>query len=115
MPSEFHYLRIRVQLQQHRFLNFGLQAGILAREGKLCHSLQVNLSLLLAVLAEIKMLLEKYFTFDNKYGDSSSNTIIDLNDYCHGTEVGLMDMLRQSTPDDKISVGDTKRGQSSPA
>jgi hypothetical protein len=114
MPSEFHYLRIRVQLQQHRFLNFGLQAGILAREGKLCHSLQVNLSLLLAVLAEIKMLLEQYFTLDEKYGNSSISTVIDLNDYYHEAEVGLMDMLRLPTLDDTNCAGDMKRGQLSP-
>ena len=45
---------MRLQIEQQRFLNFGLEAGILFEDRVICGTLQANRSLLLAVLAEIK-------------------------------------------------------------
>ena len=47
-------------MEQQRFLNFGLEAGVLYTDGVLCETLRINRSLLLAVLAEIKTLFEHY-------------------------------------------------------
>ena len=52
MPESYRYLRVRLQIEQQRFLNFGLESGILYADGVICAALQVNRSLLLAVLAE---------------------------------------------------------------
>jgi hypothetical protein len=60
MLETYRYLRVRSQIEQQRFLNFALEAGILFSDGVICANLQVNRSLLLAVLAEIKTLLANY-------------------------------------------------------
>jgi ABC-type uncharacterized transport system YnjBCD ATPase subunit len=57
MPETYHYLRVRSQIEQQRFPNFAPEAGILFADGMVCANLQVNRSLLLAVLTEIKTLL----------------------------------------------------------
>jgi len=67
MPETYRYLRVRMQIEQQRFLNFGLEAGILYADGMICTTLQINRSLLLAVLAEFKALLENYAAANAKY------------------------------------------------
>jgi Prion-inhibition and propagation len=67
MPETYQYLRVRMQIEHQRFLDFGTEAGILYTDGVLCESLQVNRSLLLAVLAEIKRLLETYAEVKGRY------------------------------------------------
>ncbi|KAK3985878.1 prion-inhibition and propagation-domain-containing protein [Cladorrhinum sp. PSN332] len=67
MPDSLRYLRVSLQIEQHRFLNFSLEAGILFADGVLCSTLQVNRPLLLAVLAEIKTLFETYATESGRY------------------------------------------------
>lgn len=111
MPEELHYLSIRVQLQQRRFLHFGLQAGLLAEDSKLCHSLRINLSLLLSVLAEIKMIFEQYAAVEKKYEDSGSGKIINLNDYHLETEVEALDTVLGTPSNKKSSASDPKGSQ----
>lgn len=72
MPDEYYHCKIRLQREQQRFLNFGLEAGVLYEDGTICETLRVNRSLLLAVLAEIKTLFEQYATANGKYVDSTS-------------------------------------------
>src|SRR5881227_197271 len=67
MPQEYRYLRIKLQIEQQRFLNFALEGGLLHAGGTISTTLQVNRSLLLALLAEIKTLLEKYAAANGKY------------------------------------------------
>jgi hypothetical protein len=45
---------VRLHIEQQRFLNFALEAGILNPDGVVCSTLQVNHSLLLAVLNLIR-------------------------------------------------------------
>src|SRR5438874_2101872 len=67
MPREYRYLRIKLQIEQQRFLNFALESGILHADGTISTTLQVNRCLLLGLLAEIKTLLEKYAATNGKY------------------------------------------------
>lgn len=74
MPDEYRYCKIRLQMEQQRFLNFGLEAGVLYTDGTLCETLRLNSSLLLAVLAEIKTLFEDYATRNGKYEETQGET-----------------------------------------
>ena len=67
MPETYQYLRVRMQIEHQRFLDFGTEAGILHTDGVLCESLQVNKPLLLTVLAELKKLLEAYAEANGRY------------------------------------------------
>lgn len=80
MPESYRYLRVRLQMEHHRFLNFGAEAGLLYTEGKLCATLQVNRSMLLAVLAEIKAEFEGYATANGKYIELVPQSEIDWDD-----------------------------------
>ena len=59
MPTEYQHLTIRIQMEQRRFLTFSQEAGLLWVEQRICDTLQINQSLLLAILAEIKLLFEQ--------------------------------------------------------
>ncbi|KAK5000901.1 hypothetical protein LTR66_000318 [Elasticomyces elasticus] len=80
MPERYRYLRVRLQMEQQRFLNFGLESGILYADGEICAALQINRSLLLAVLAEINSVLETYATANGKYERLMPQEIIDWAD-----------------------------------
>ncbi|KAI0440443.1 prion-inhibition and propagation-domain-containing protein [Xylaria telfairii] len=80
MPESYRFLQIRIQLEQQRFLNFGLEAGILYEDGELCATLHVNRSLLLGVLAEIKTLMERYAAANGKYKHFMAQENVDWND-----------------------------------
>ncbi|KAF2728958.1 hypothetical protein EJ04DRAFT_556431 [Polyplosphaeria fusca] len=108
MPEEFHYLGIRVQLQQRRFIQFGLQAGLLAKDGKLCHSLRINLSLLLSTLAEIKMIFEQYAAIEKKYQDGKSERFINLNDYRFESEPVALDAVLGTPFSDGTGTGEPR-------
>jgi hypothetical protein len=66
-PATLRYLRMRMQMEQRRFIDFGLEAGVLYVDGEICATLQTNRTLLLAVLAEVKDLLHKYAERNEKY------------------------------------------------
>jgi hypothetical protein len=42
MQDTYRYLTVRIQIEQHRFLYFAVEAGILSVEGDICSSLRVN-------------------------------------------------------------------------
>jgi hypothetical protein len=72
MPQECRYLKVRPQIEQQRSLNFALEAGALYSDGALCSTLQVNRSLLLVVLAEIKVTFESCASKHGKYSSEPS-------------------------------------------
>ena len=75
MPKECHHLTVRLQIEQQRFLNFALESGLLYADTTLCSQLQVNRSLLLAVLAEIKNAFEECVKTNGKYTKYSSPSV----------------------------------------
>lgn len=92
MPDSYRYLRVRLQIEQQRFLNFGLESGILYADGVICAALQINRSLLLAVLAEIKTALETYATANGKYEGFMLQETVDWADHKE-PQMDLMDLL----------------------
>lgn len=94
---------MRVQIEQQRFLNFSLEAGILHADGVICCTLQANRPLLIAVLAEIKVLLEIYAETNGKYEKFVEPADVDRDDYKEpGTD--LMSLLFLP-PDNKTTKG----------
>ena len=82
-------------------MNFALEAGALYTDGALCSTLQVNRSLLLAVLAEIKVTFESCASKHGKYSNEPSKlegTSEDENE----PNTDLMELLFLS-PDDSAS------------
>lgn len=67
MPEECRYLRVRLQMEQQRFLNWGIEAGLLYDDGVLCATLQVNSMLLQDILFLIKSSMEKFAAVNGKY------------------------------------------------
>lgn len=92
MPESYRFLRIRLHMEQQRFLNFGLESGILYADGVICAALQVNRSLLLAVLAEIKTVFETYATANGKYEETLPQDDVDWTDLTE-PQGDLMDLL----------------------
>ncbi|KAI1076926.1 prion-inhibition and propagation-domain-containing protein [Whalleya microplaca] len=80
MPESYQYLRVRVQIEQQRFLSFALEAGLLSAEGKICGTLRVNQAVLKAVLVEIKALFENYEKANGKYVETMPQGSIDWTD-----------------------------------
>ena len=90
-------------MEQQRFLNFSTEAGLLYTEGNLCTALQVNRSILLAALAEIKSEFGEYVTANGKYVDLVPESKIDLDH--NEPETDLMSMLcLPSSKDEKKEV-----------
>jgi len=105
MPESYRYVRVRLQIEQQRFLNFALEAGILDADGELCAALRLNRSLLLAVLAEIKMLLENYAAANGRYEGFGLQKDVDWDDLKE-PETDLMDFLcLQSGAKEKGTTG----------
>ncbi|KAE8374914.1 prion-inhibition and propagation-domain-containing protein [Aspergillus bertholletiae] len=71
-PDEYQYVMVRFQIEKQRFLNFGLEVGLFETEESICATLQVNRSLILAVLAEIRTALEKHAASYGKYVNLAS-------------------------------------------
>lgn len=93
---------MRLQIEQQRFLNFALQAGVLNRDGVICSTLQVNRSLLLGILAEIKTLFEKYATANGKYEAVNVKNHIDWDNHSE-PDNDLMNLLCITATDDAQS------------
>jgi hypothetical protein len=75
MPKSCHYLGVRLRIERQRFANFGLEAGTLFEDKDICAALQLDRPLLLAVLAEIKGLLEDYATKKGRYDSGSQDYV----------------------------------------
>lgn len=112
MPESYRFLQIRLQLEQQRFLNFGLEAGILYEDGELCGILHVNRSLLLAVLAEIKTLMERYAAANGKYEQFITQEDVDWNDN-REPELDITNLLFLS--DEKQGKGVSKPDKNEPS
>ncbi|KAI1452815.1 prion-inhibition and propagation-domain-containing protein [Annulohypoxylon moriforme] len=67
MPEAYNFLSLRFQMEQQRFLNFGLEAGILYDDGKLCDSLNIKCSILVSILTEMNISMEKFMSANGKY------------------------------------------------
>ncbi|KAG9238838.1 prion-inhibition and propagation-domain-containing protein [Amylocarpus encephaloides] len=67
MPTTYRYLRVRLQIEQQRFLNFSMEGELLYADGQICATLQVNQNLLLAALKEMKNLFNQYSSANGKY------------------------------------------------
>ncbi|KAL8800738.1 MAG: hypothetical protein Q9182_004943, partial [Xanthomendoza sp. 2 TL-2023] len=80
LPETYRYLRVRVQIEQQHFLHFSLEAGILFADGVICGTLQVNRHLLIAVLTEIRVLLERYADTNGKYEQSVAPADVNWDD-----------------------------------
>ncbi|CAI7653867.1 unnamed protein product [Penicillium bialowiezense] len=108
MPDEYRYCKIRLQLEQQRFLNFGLEAGVLYTDGTLCETLRIKSSLLLAVLAEIKTLFGDYATKNGKYENQGETSWSDQGE----PETDLVTLIYRPSDDSNIaSVSDEKKHQ----
>lgn len=83
---------MRLHIEQQRFLNFALEAGVLNKDTVICSALQVNRSLLLAVLAEIKALFENFAIANGRYENLVEKSDIDWNDHLE-PEDSLMNLL----------------------
>ncbi len=70
MPADCQYLRVRLEIEQHRLLNWSQIAGLLDGDGeKLNSSLKLNRPLLLGILTEIKTTLNDFGKLNGKYED----------------------------------------------
>ncbi|KAI9715137.1 MAG: hypothetical protein M1812_006116 [Candelaria pacifica] len=70
MPADCQYLRVRLEIEQHRLLNWSQIAGLLDGDGdKLSSSLKLNRPLLLGILTEIKTTLYDFGKLNGKYED----------------------------------------------
>ncbi|RYP57829.1 hypothetical protein DL770_010578 [Monosporascus sp. CRB-9-2] len=69
MPERHHYLQLRMQMEQQRFLGFVAEATPFFENGQTCATLQVSHELLAVVLAEIRTVFAKFEKNDVKYGD----------------------------------------------
>lgn len=92
LPHTQRYLLVRLHIEQQRFLNFALQAGVLNTNGTLCSTLHVNRSLLVGILAEIKTLFEKYAAANGKYETIGADSHIDWDDHLE-TDNDLINLL----------------------
>jgi hypothetical protein len=93
---------VRLHIEQQRFLNFALEAGVLHIDGVICSVLQVNRTLLLAVLAEIKALFEEYAAANGKYEKVVPKSDIDWDDHSE-PDNDLMGLLCITASDDAQS------------
>ncbi|KAI1086175.1 prion-inhibition and propagation-domain-containing protein [Rostrohypoxylon terebratum] len=80
MPESYRYLRVRVQIEQQRFLSFASEAGLLHREGNICSKLHVNHLLLRNILIEVNSLFEKYEQKNRRYAKIMGQGNISWND-----------------------------------
>ncbi|KAL5349221.1 hypothetical protein ACLOAV_005509 [Pseudogymnoascus australis] len=104
LPEAYHHLRVRLHIEQQRFLNFGLEAGILYADGVICDNLRVNRSLLVAVLAEIKALLDDYVELNGKYEQFTTPEDVNWGDVKE-PETDLMGLLCLP-PDNRTKNGE---------
>jgi Prion-inhibition and propagation/Protein kinase domain len=61
MPTQFHYLRVRVKTEQHRLGNWALVANLTEQSGSLSTSLQLNEALVQEVLREQETILTGFW------------------------------------------------------
>lgn len=89
---------MRLHIEQQRFLNFALEAGLLNIDGVVCSTLQVNRSLLLAILAKIKLLFETFAAANGKYEKEVAYSLANWADHSY-PKLDLMSFLCIATSD----------------
>ncbi|EMD89535.1 hypothetical protein COCC4DRAFT_68577 [Bipolaris maydis ATCC 48331] len=96
LPQSHRHILVRLHIEQQRFLNFALEAGVLNADRVICSTLQVNRSLLLAVLAEIKVLFDEFAASNGKYEQIVGNSDIEWKDHSEpeGDLMGLLCLKR---------------------
>ena len=69
MPEQYQYLRVRLEMEHHRLLDWSQVGGLLDgnEEAQLRGSLRVNRHLLLDVLTTIRTLLENFRRLNGRY------------------------------------------------
>ncbi|KAF7128557.1 hypothetical protein CNMCM5793_003345 [Aspergillus hiratsukae] len=90
MPEQCQHLQLRVQMEQQRFLNFATVAGLLSADGELSATLKVNRAILIAVLAEVRSVFDKYAATNGRYVNLSSSREVDWEDH---SELGFDDAM----------------------
>ncbi|PSN61902.1 hypothetical protein BS50DRAFT_624691 [Corynespora cassiicola Philippines] len=99
LPQTHRYLLVRFHIEQQRFLNFALEAGILHADGAICSTLQINRSLLLGILAETKTLFESFAAANGRYEKVSEERHINWDDHLEPAN-DLMSLLCIKEDDD---------------
>ncbi|RLL96548.1 hypothetical protein CFD26_104892 [Aspergillus turcosus] len=94
MPEQCQHLQLRVQMEQQRFLNFATVAGLLSADGELSATLKVNRAILIAVLAEVRSVFEKYAATNGRYVDLSSSREVNWEDQSEPGFDDAMELLR---------------------
>ncbi|KAI0376134.1 hypothetical protein F5Y04DRAFT_293172 [Hypomontagnella monticulosa] len=97
MAQGYWYLRVRMQMEQQRFLSFAAQATPLSKEGQLFFTLQIDQRLLTTVLLEVKTLLRKLQENEDRYGDTIQQPGLQ---WAEGNEpsIDILDILRLPCP-----------------
>lgn len=67
MQESYGYLTLRVKIEQQRFLHFAKEAGFFNEKRSLCATLQVNHTVLMGALSEIRALFKNYEKANQKY------------------------------------------------
>jgi hypothetical protein len=93
MPEQCQHLQLRVQMEQQRFLNFATVAGLLSADGELSATLKVNRAILIAVLAEVRSVFEKYAATNGRYVNLSSSREVDWEDQSEPGFDAAMELL----------------------
>ncbi|KAI8626901.1 hypothetical protein F5Y19DRAFT_444981 [Xylariaceae sp. FL1651] len=96
MLATFKYLRVRMQMEQQRFLNFASEAIPLFEDGQICATLSIKEDLFIAVLSEINVTFQKF----EEYGAQYDNTLPQATayrEYGNKPRVGLRELLSLPT------------------
>lgn len=83
MPTQFHYLRVRLKTEQHRLLNWADVAKLAEEYGFPSGTLRLKETLVHEVLREQERILSEYWNAGNRYQsmvDDSSEGSQDVND-----------------------------------
>lgn len=67
MPAQFHYLRVRLKIEQHRLLNWAEVANLTEQNDSLCTTLQLNEALVQEVLREQEAILANFWKVGHPY------------------------------------------------
>jgi hypothetical protein len=67
MPSQFHYLRIRLKIEQHRLLNWAEVANLTEQNDTPCATLRFNEAFVQEVLAEQEAVLACFWNIGDSY------------------------------------------------
>ncbi|KAI1412810.1 prion-inhibition and propagation-domain-containing protein [Hypoxylon sp. FL1857] len=92
MSESYRHLRVRVQVEQQRFLSFAMEAGLLYADGKICATLQVNQLVLRDVLVEINSLFQTYEERNGRYVNIMGRNNVPWNDKGE-PQTNLMELL----------------------